>query len=276
MISGPGAEVVNRARAETEYGIDVRIKSAIESGLKKDQEGNRYQTANTINSKFDFIKDTIEELINSPCGLSRERITHRHAIYWKKQHNVCWAKNPFLDLSRTVLLTKEISRDSCACVRINGVYTDWFDIRRGVRQGCDSITKQNRYWNREWDRIDGIDSVIVIRSSTKIEMKIEARIEATVFVGALSIFPNTHQYLIRRRRPPPPAARTGHADPARYPYSAAGAAPEQCDETTSRRGVQIAFGREPKAVASRRGRDRYLVYSLNKQNLINQTNPTMK
>ncbi|GBP45767.1 LINE-1 retrotransposable element ORF2 protein [Eumeta japonica] len=27
-------------------------------------------------------------------------------------------------------------RGSSACVRINGAYIDWFDIRRGVRQGC--------------------------------------------------------------------------------------------------------------------------------------------
>ncbi|XP_048489161.1 uncharacterized protein LOC125491386 [Plutella xylostella] len=27
-------------------------------------------------------------------------------------------------------------RESSACVRINGAYTDWFDIHRGVRQGC--------------------------------------------------------------------------------------------------------------------------------------------
>jgi exonuclease III len=31
---------------------------------------------------------------------------------------------------------KSLYGDSKACVRINGAYTDWFDISRGVRQGC--------------------------------------------------------------------------------------------------------------------------------------------
>ncbi|GBP51163.1 hypothetical protein EVAR_97987_1 [Eumeta japonica] len=31
---------------------------------------------------------------------------------------------------------QSLYRGSSAYVRINGPYTDWFDIRRGVRQGC--------------------------------------------------------------------------------------------------------------------------------------------
>ncbi|GBP06518.1 hypothetical protein EVAR_4635_1 [Eumeta japonica] len=31
---------------------------------------------------------------------------------------------------------QSLYRGSSACLRINGAYTDWFDIRRGVRQGC--------------------------------------------------------------------------------------------------------------------------------------------
>ncbi|CAG4960734.1 unnamed protein product [Parnassius apollo] len=31
---------------------------------------------------------------------------------------------------------RSLYRDSSACVRINGVYSDWFGIRKGVRQGC--------------------------------------------------------------------------------------------------------------------------------------------
>ncbi|CAG4935954.1 unnamed protein product [Parnassius apollo] len=31
---------------------------------------------------------------------------------------------------------ESLYRDSSACVRINGVYSDWFDIHKGVRQGC--------------------------------------------------------------------------------------------------------------------------------------------
>ncbi|GBP20992.1 hypothetical protein EVAR_9566_1 [Eumeta japonica] len=31
---------------------------------------------------------------------------------------------------------KAYGRNSCVCVRINGTYTDWFDIRRGDKQGC--------------------------------------------------------------------------------------------------------------------------------------------
>lgn len=31
---------------------------------------------------------------------------------------------------------KSLYENSRACVRINGAYTDWFDISRDVRQGC--------------------------------------------------------------------------------------------------------------------------------------------
>ncbi|GBP12792.1 Retrovirus-related Pol polyprotein from type-1 retrotransposable element R2 [Eumeta japonica] len=31
---------------------------------------------------------------------------------------------------------QSLYRGSSTCFRINGAYTDWFDIRRGVRQGC--------------------------------------------------------------------------------------------------------------------------------------------
>ncbi|CAG4947225.1 unnamed protein product [Parnassius apollo] len=39
----------------------------------------------------------------------------------------------FMDLQKAL---RYLYRDSSACVRINGVYSDWFGIRKGVRQGC--------------------------------------------------------------------------------------------------------------------------------------------
>lgn len=38
--------------------------------------------------------------------------------------------------SRLIQALKSLYEDSRACVRIDGVYTDWFGISRGVRQGC--------------------------------------------------------------------------------------------------------------------------------------------
>ena len=38
--------------------------------------------------------------------------------------------------SSLIRALKSLYKDSSACVRINGAYTDWFNIERGVRQGC--------------------------------------------------------------------------------------------------------------------------------------------
>lgn len=38
--------------------------------------------------------------------------------------------------SSLVQALKSLYKDSSACVRINGSYTDWFNIEKGVRQGC--------------------------------------------------------------------------------------------------------------------------------------------
>jgi hypothetical protein len=38
--------------------------------------------------------------------------------------------------SRLVQALKSLYKDSSGCVRINGSYTNWFHIERGVRQGC--------------------------------------------------------------------------------------------------------------------------------------------
>ncbi|GBP06323.1 hypothetical protein EVAR_3642_1 [Eumeta japonica] len=37
---------------------------------------------------------------------------------------------------RGIVTLQSIYRGSSACIRINGAYTDWFYIRKGVRQGC--------------------------------------------------------------------------------------------------------------------------------------------
>ncbi|CAG5039926.1 unnamed protein product [Parnassius apollo] len=57
--------------------------------------------------------------------------------YDRVDRDVLWQTLNSFGLSAGLIQALEsLCRDSGACVRINGVDSDWFDIHKGVRQGC--------------------------------------------------------------------------------------------------------------------------------------------
>ncbi|CAK1597415.1 unnamed protein product [Parnassius mnemosyne] len=57
--------------------------------------------------------------------------------YDRVDRDVLWQTlNSFGLTAGLIQALKSLYRDSSACVRINGAYSDWFDIHKGVRQGC--------------------------------------------------------------------------------------------------------------------------------------------
>ncbi|CAK1594622.1 unnamed protein product, partial [Parnassius mnemosyne] len=57
--------------------------------------------------------------------------------YDRVDRNVLWQTLNSFGLSAGLIQAlRSLYRDSSACVRINGVYSDWFGIHKGVRQGC--------------------------------------------------------------------------------------------------------------------------------------------
>ncbi|CAG5040316.1 unnamed protein product [Parnassius apollo] len=57
--------------------------------------------------------------------------------YDRVDRDMLWQTlNVFMLSAGLIQALKSLYRDSSACVRINGVYSDWFGIHKGVRQGC--------------------------------------------------------------------------------------------------------------------------------------------
>ncbi|GBP02629.1 hypothetical protein EVAR_99470_1 [Eumeta japonica] len=56
--------------------------------------------------------------------------------YDRVKRNDLWRTLSMHGVSSGLIQKQHSLRGFKTCVRINGEYTDWFDIRRGLRQGC--------------------------------------------------------------------------------------------------------------------------------------------
>ncbi|GBP26862.1 hypothetical protein EVAR_16442_1 [Eumeta japonica] len=66
-----------------------------------------------------------------------EKVLDMEKAHDKVKKTDLWRTLPMYDVRSVLILAlQSLHRGSSACDRINGSYTDWFDIHRGVIQGC--------------------------------------------------------------------------------------------------------------------------------------------
>lgn len=55
--------------------------------------------------------------------------------------NLLWRKLTDIGMPTKMLAAvRSLYKDVSACVRVNGLYTDWFNVESGLRQGCSLST----------------------------------------------------------------------------------------------------------------------------------------
>ena len=88
----------------------------------------------------------MDQIFSLRCIAEKHLAKHKKVycafVDLEKAYDSVWREELWSTLSmygvdrRLIRALKSLYKDSSACVRINGAYTDWFCISRGVRQGC--------------------------------------------------------------------------------------------------------------------------------------------
>lgn len=118
------------------YVLNQRLSSWTESNDKIADEQNGFRKQRSTTDHISSLTNIIETRIKQKLSTFTAFVDFKKA-YDTVNRNILWKKLCNLGINGKMLKAiKSLYASVSSCVRINGLKTDWFDVKTGLRQGC--------------------------------------------------------------------------------------------------------------------------------------------
>ena len=157
------------------YVLNSRLSAWSELNNKVEDEQNGFRKGRSTIEQISSLSNIIETRQKSKLPTFCAFIDFKKA-YDSINRNILWSKLTAAGINGKLMSSlKSLYSNVSSCVRVNNVYSEWFNVPAGLRQGCSlSPTLFNFYINDFVTTIKALDKGLVIDGQGKVSILLYA------------------------------------------------------------------------------------------------------